>query len=241
MGIDSESASESGKMKKGLWLKKSLKNYFGIPVQVSDPLLNVAKWIAYVTEIGATVMVATPLLLYFLVVIIYESARLRIFLTFAMVCLAVGLMAICYLHFMWVKPSRHLLLGLQQRRLRTNLTYSDWILGFVLSTVIITPQVIVLAAQWRVRRFSNERARIRSPSPSREPETIGNPAVSLQPDDDRNIRQQQYVCLPHDREVPEESPYSQIDLDDLPPSYSMAVLQCPPEYSKVQSTLNLNP
>merc|ERR1712107_339490 len=158
MGIDSESASESGKMKKGLWLKKSLKNYFGIPVQVSDPLLNVAKWIAYVTEIGATVMVATPLLLYFLVVIIYESARLRIFrafeafLIFAMVCLAVGLMAICYLHFMWVKPSRHLLLGVQQRRLRTNLTYSDWILGFVLSTVIITPQVIVLAAQWRVYR-----------------------------------------------------------------------------------------
>ena len=39
-----------------------------------------------------------------------------------------------------------------KRRLRTDLTYSDWILGFVLSTVIITPQVIVLAAQWRVRR-----------------------------------------------------------------------------------------
>ena len=136
--IDLESASESGTMTKGLWLKKSLKNYFGIPVQVSDPLLNVAKWIAYVTEvsvemlliftkykifpskIGATVMVTTPLLLYFLVVIIYESARLRIFrafeafLIFALICLAVGLVAICYLHFMWVKPSRHLLLGLQQ-------------------------------------------------------------------------------------------------------------------------------
>ena len=72
------------------------------------------------SKIGATVMVATPLLLYFLVVIIYESARLRIFrafeafLIFAMVSLAVGLMAICYLHFMWVKPSRQLLLGLQQ-------------------------------------------------------------------------------------------------------------------------------
>jgi len=118
--IDLESASESGTMTKGLWLKKSLKNYFGIPVQVSDPLLNVAKWIAYVTEIGATVIVTTPLLLYFLVIITYESARLRIFrafeafLIFSMVCLAVGLMAICYLHFMWVKPSRHLLLGLQQ-------------------------------------------------------------------------------------------------------------------------------
>jgi len=115
-----ESARESGTMTKGLWLKKSFKNYFGIPVQVSDPLLNVAKWIAYVTEIGATVIVTTPLLLYFLVIITYESARLRIFrafeafLIFSMVCLAVGLMAICYLHFMWVKPSRHLLLGLQQ-------------------------------------------------------------------------------------------------------------------------------
>ena len=71
-------------------------------------------------KIGATVMVATPLLLYFLVGIIYESARLRIFrafesfLIFALICLAVGLVAICYLHFMWVKPSRHLLLGLQQ-------------------------------------------------------------------------------------------------------------------------------
>jgi len=118
--IDLESAGESGTMTKGLWLKKSFKKYFGIPVQVSDPLLNVAKWIAYVTEIGATVIVTTPLLLYFLVIITYESARLRIFrafeafLIFSMVCLAVGLMAICYLHFMWVKPSRHLLLGLQQ-------------------------------------------------------------------------------------------------------------------------------
>jgi len=118
--IDLESARESGTMTKGLWLEKSLKKYFGIPVQVSDPLLNVAKWIAYVTEIGATVIVTTPLLLYFLVIITYESARLRIFrafeafLIFSMVCLAVGLMAICYLHFMWVKPSRHLLLGLQQ-------------------------------------------------------------------------------------------------------------------------------
>ena len=49
--IDLESARESGTLTKGLWLKKSLKNYFGIPVQVSDPLLNVVKWIAYVTEV----------------------------------------------------------------------------------------------------------------------------------------------------------------------------------------------
>ena len=83
-------------------------------------LLIFTKYKIFPSKIGATVMVATPLLLYFLVIIIYESARLRIFrafesfLIFAMVCLAVGLVAICYLHFMWVKPSRHLLLGLQQ-------------------------------------------------------------------------------------------------------------------------------
>ena len=62
-------------------------------------------------------MAATPLLLYFVVVITYESAIFRAieaFLVFTLIYLAVGLMAICYLHFMWVKPSRHLLLGLQQ-------------------------------------------------------------------------------------------------------------------------------
>ena len=26
----------------------------------------------------------------------------------------IGLMAFCYLHFLWVKPSRHLLVGVQQ-------------------------------------------------------------------------------------------------------------------------------
>ena len=43
-------------MTKGLWLKKSVKKYFGIPVQVSDPLLNVAKWIAYVTEVSVEML-----------------------------------------------------------------------------------------------------------------------------------------------------------------------------------------
>jgi len=61
--------------------------------------------------------VALPLLLYFLVVITNESAIFRAFesfLIFAIVCITVGLMAFCYLHYMWVKPSRHLLLGVQQ-------------------------------------------------------------------------------------------------------------------------------
>ena len=78
------SRSESKRVRKlceRLWLKENLKKYLRLGVQVTDPLLNVAKWIAYVTEvsvemlliftkykifpskIGATVMVTTPLLL----------------------------------------------------------------------------------------------------------------------------------------------------------------------------------
>ena len=49
--IDLESASDNVTITKGLWLKGSLKKYFGLGVQVSDPLLNVVKWIAYVTEV----------------------------------------------------------------------------------------------------------------------------------------------------------------------------------------------
>ena len=68
-------------------------------------------------QIGAAVMVALPLLLYFLVVLTNESSIFRSlegFLIFAMICWTVGLVAFAYVHFMWVKPSRHLLLGLQQ-------------------------------------------------------------------------------------------------------------------------------
>ena len=49
--IDLESGSENGTVKKGLCLTESLKKYFGLGVQVSDPLLNAAKWIAYITEV----------------------------------------------------------------------------------------------------------------------------------------------------------------------------------------------
>ena len=60
---------------------------------------------------------ASPLLLNFLVIITYDPyvfSDLQSFLVFAFICFIVGLMAFCYLHFMWVKPSRHLLVGLQQ-------------------------------------------------------------------------------------------------------------------------------
>ena len=49
--IDLESGSENGTVKKGLCFTESLKKYFGLGVQVSDPLLNVVKWIAYITEV----------------------------------------------------------------------------------------------------------------------------------------------------------------------------------------------
>ena len=49
--IDLESGSENGTVKKGLCLTENLKKYFGLGVQVSDPLLNAAKWIAYITEV----------------------------------------------------------------------------------------------------------------------------------------------------------------------------------------------
>ena len=68
-------------------------------------------------QVGAVVIVALPLLFYFLVVITNEPAIFRSlegFLIFAIICWTAGLMAFAYLHFMWVKPSRHLLLGLQQ-------------------------------------------------------------------------------------------------------------------------------
>ena len=134
--IELDPASDNGTIKKGIWPKENLKKYFGLGVQVSDPLLNVAKWIAYITEVnleifqqlstkykisppklGAAVAVASPLLLNFLVIITYDPVlfhNVGSFLVFAFICFIVGLMAFCYLHFMWVKPSRHLLVGLQQ-------------------------------------------------------------------------------------------------------------------------------
>ena len=49
--IDLEIGSENGTVKKGFCLTENLKKYFGLGVQVSDPLLNAAKWIAYITEV----------------------------------------------------------------------------------------------------------------------------------------------------------------------------------------------
>jgi len=269
--IDVESSTrENNAPSKRLWLKAAVKKYFRLGVHMSDPLLNAAKWIAYVTEIGAAVIVALPLLLYFLVVITNESSifrSLEAFLIFAIICWTIGLMAFAYLHFMWVKPSRHLLLGLQQvssleflpwmltafihstpvawlgfcylytstetypreQILRTDLTCWDWIFAIVVAGLILTPQLIVLAAACRVRRLSNERSNLSSRAPLLV--SLPPPTTSTPPPDNTRIDPSQDVCLTVD--LPESSqPASQNDFEDLPPSYSMAVLQCPPEYSK---------
>ena len=132
------SRSESKRVRKLCerhWLKENLKKYLRLGVQVTDPLLNVAKWIAYITEvnmdlflvltkskifpfkIGAIVVVVSLLLLHLLVIITNESESFRAFkflLFVAFLSWIVGLMAFCYLHFIWILPSRRLLVGLQQ-------------------------------------------------------------------------------------------------------------------------------
>ena len=49
--IDVESATENSSTRKRRWLKSPVKKYFRLGVQTSDPLLNAAKWVAYVTEV----------------------------------------------------------------------------------------------------------------------------------------------------------------------------------------------
>ena len=49
--IDVESATENSSPRKRLWLKSAVKKYFRLGVHTSDPLLNAAKRIAYVTEV----------------------------------------------------------------------------------------------------------------------------------------------------------------------------------------------
>jgi len=290
--VDLESAGANNTTRKELWLRSSLKKYFRLGVCTSDPLLNAVKWIAYGTEIGAAVIVAIPLIFYFLVVLANERSIFRSFegfMIFAIITWTVGLMAFCYVHYMWVKPSRCLLLGLQQlsaleflpwiltaffhsvppaylyycfmtgwdgdtyphykRSLRPDLTCWNWIVGSIIWTFILTPQIVVLAAAVRVRRLRNEDANVShvvasstttspQPGPDHGVPMMGNGdwPRPLGPSPSQGVwlgpSPSQYVCLPlTDVDLPETS---QKDLSDLPPSYSMAVLwQCPPEYSNI--------
>ena len=68
-------------------------------------------------QIGAAAIVAVPLPFYFIAWIFAIFHSVEAVLILAMICWIFGLVwwtAFAYVHFMWVKPSRHLLLGLQQ-------------------------------------------------------------------------------------------------------------------------------
>ena len=106
-------------------------------VHTSDPLLKVVEWIAELTEvssfhmrdvvvtsfftqIGPIVVWAVVLILYFLLYVpnvtwhlVDANLGFATFVFFA-ISFTGGLMGWCYLHFLWVKPSRHLVLGIQQ-------------------------------------------------------------------------------------------------------------------------------
>jgi len=186
----------------------SLRKFFGLDVRTSDPLLNVVKWVAFFTKIGAIVIFVWPLILLlvlaFMVVgvcITDMGAYMKInsFVARSMKAILWNFVLMFpYLVLMiCVKPSRQLLLGIQQlsalkflpwmltalihflplayfyicymtkrtttlpwpfeRILWTDLTYWHWVIGGIVSTLILTPQFLVLAAVIRIRRLNNER------------------------------------------------------------------------------------
>jgi len=75
----------------------------GLGAHTSDPLLKVVESIAWLTEIGPILIGALCSLLGFLG-----------FQSFALLSLPGGVVGWCYFHFLWVRPSQHLLLGIQQ-------------------------------------------------------------------------------------------------------------------------------
>jgi hypothetical protein len=211
----------------------SLRKFFGLDVRTSDPLLNVVKWIAFFTkvpcfemrdgsvtsflQIGAIVIFAWPLILLLVVfftvfgVCITDMGayrKINYFVERSMEAVLLNFVLVFpyFLSYICVKPSRHLLLGIQQlsalkflpwmltalihslplayfyhcymtkstttlpwpfeRILWTDLTCWHWAIGGVVSTLILTPQFLVLAAVIRVRRLNNERRKIESLPPS---------------------------------------------------------------------------
>ena len=77
-------------------------------------------------QVGATVVVV--LVLVFILDLTNERAIFQSFdgfMIFAIFFWTVCLMAFSYVHFMWVEPSRSLLLGLQQVKLVTSHTFQE--------------------------------------------------------------------------------------------------------------------
>jgi hypothetical protein len=123
--VDMESASENNPTTEELSLRSSLKKYFRLGVRISDPLLNFVKWIAYITEIGTALIVPLLLILRSYVALLNARGNEEMMddedkilyldlVLFAIISTICGLIVFCYIHIMWVKPSRHLLRGLQQ-------------------------------------------------------------------------------------------------------------------------------
>jgi len=152
--VDMESASENNPTTEELSLRSSLKKYFRLGVRISDPLLNFVKWIAYITEIGTAVVVPLLLILRSYVFLLndrwYEDDLYLDNLYFDLVIFAIisticGLITFCYAHIMWVKPSRHLLRGLQQLSARK---FVPWMLTTLIHSLptayfCFTEEVIV--------------------------------------------------------------------------------------------------
>merc|ERR1711953_1291184 len=168
-----------------------------------------------------------------------------------------------WVFYTWVKPSRHLLLGIQQL---SALKFLPWMLtafihslllayfyicymtkstttlviGGVVSALILYPQFLVVAAAIRIRRLNNERRKIESARLLTEPEigaiqNIGSPTIT--PPQPNVPSRSQYVRLPHSADIPESSHFSDDDLEDLPPSYSSlepSSSSVPPSYSTLE-------
>jgi len=230
----------------------------GLGAHTSDPLLKVVEWIAWLTE-TFPIIIGYVLLLLLLILLAFHG-----FGSFLFLPLAGGVVMSLDLYFLWVIPSRQLRLGIQQLSAlkfvpwmltafihsvlpayffwRTNSPpwrrENYWAFWVIVWTLILTLQVLVLAAVIRVRRLKNERKRIESANLLTEPEVgasqnVGTPTTtSPQPD---VPSRSPYACL--SVEIPETSHLSDDDLEDFPPSYSAlesSVSTSPPSYSTLK-------
>ena len=107
----------------------------GLGAHTSDPLLKVVEWIAWLTEVSyfhvkdvidtSFFSQIVPILIGYMLVVLFILVLLLLvqsllgfhgFQSFALLSLPGGVVGWCYFHFLWVRPSQHLLLGIQQVR-----------------------------------------------------------------------------------------------------------------------------
>jgi len=115
-----------------------LRKYFC--VHTSDPLLDVVEWISYSTEVGPIVIAAWLLILFILLLLplllwlpfLLQYLTFQLVVIFVFLLLTGGVTGWCYLRFMWVKPSQHLRLGIQQL---SALKFLPWMLNAFIHTL----------------------------------------------------------------------------------------------------------